>query len=159
MIPSYFRIEILEIRALLSTSPDVASFNPSWVTYPTSRLRTLPSSVLFRSWQMLESKFTTQDQRWPWVSASRNIRLGSSIWTDIISARYCFVYWRLLMETLLHFARRRKLFVEKGEWCCAKDNTQYRTWVAWCYTTEYLISFPICSLKMWLACEIKIMRS
>ena len=45
------------------------------------------------SWRMLDSKFTTQDQRCPWVSASSNIHLGSSIWAPIISARYCFVYF------------------------------------------------------------------
>ena len=78
---------------------DVASSNPSCVTYPTGRLSAWPASVLFRSWRMLECKFTTQDQRRPWVSASSNNRLGSSIWAAIISARYCFVYlgrgWRL----------------------------------------------------------------
>ena len=73
---------------------------------------------------MLECKFTTQDQRCPWVSASSNNRLGSSIWAAIISARYCFVYFGSRMETLLHFARRRKLFIEEGEWCCARDNTE-----------------------------------
>ena len=77
----------------------MASSNPSCVTYPTGRLSAWPASVLFRSWRMLECKFTTQDQRCPWVSASSNNRLGSSIWAAIISARYCFVYlgrgWRL----------------------------------------------------------------
>ena len=102
---------------------DVASSNPSWVIYPTGRLRTWPSSVLFWSWRMLESKFTTQEQRCPWVSASSNIPLGLSIWAAIISAHYCFVCFGSRMETLLHFARRQKLFVEEGEWCCAKDNT------------------------------------
>ena len=101
---------------------DVASSNPSCVTYPTGRLSAWPASVLFRSWRMLECKFTTQDQRCPWVSASSNNRLGSSIWAAIISARYCFVYFGSRMETLLHFARRRKLFIEEGEWCCAKNN-------------------------------------
>ena len=72
---------------------DVASSNPSCVTYPTGRLSAWPASVLFRSWRMLECKFTTQDHRCPWVSASSNNRLGSSIWAAIISARYCFVYW------------------------------------------------------------------
>ena len=24
--------------------------------------------------------------------------------------------------------------------CCAKDNTQYRTWVTWCGATEYPVS-------------------
>ena len=103
---------------------DVASSNPSCVTYPTGRLSAWPASVLFRSWRMLECKFTTQDHRCPWVSASSNNRLGSSIWAAIISARYCFVYFGSRMETLLHFARRRKLFVEEGEWCCASDNTE-----------------------------------
>ena len=93
---------------------DVASSNPNCVTYPTGRLSAWPASVLFRSWRMLECKFTTQNQRCPWVSASSNNRLGSSIWAAIISARYCFVYFGSRMETLLHFARRRKLFVEEG---------------------------------------------
>ena len=105
---------------------DVASSNPSCVTYLTGRLSAWPASVLFRSWRMLECKFTTQDQGCPWVSASSNNRLGSSIWAAIISARYCFVYFGSRMETLLHFARRRKLFVEEGEWCCAKNNEQCR---------------------------------
>ena len=105
---------------------DVASSNPSCVTYPTGRLSAWPASVLFRSWRMLECKFTTQDQRCPWVSASSNNRLGSSIWAAIISARYCFVYFGLRMETLLHFARRRKLFVDEGEWCCVKNNEHCR---------------------------------
>ena len=91
-----------------------------------------PSSVLFWSWRMLECKFTTQDQRRPWVYTSSNIHLGSSIWAAIISARYCFVYFGSRMETLLHFARRRKLIVEEGEWCCTEEYTQYKTWVAWC---------------------------
>ena len=103
---------------------DVASSNPSCVTYPTGRLSAWPASVLFRSWRMLECKFTTQDHRCPWVSASSNNRLGSSIWAAIISARYCFFYFGSRMETLLHFARRRKLFIEEEEWCCARDNTE-----------------------------------
>ena len=38
---------------------------------------------------------------------------------------------------------QRKIFTYKCIWrCCAKDNTQYRTWVAWCDTTEYPVSFP-----------------
>ena len=99
---------------------------------------------------MLECKFTTQDQRCPWVSASINNRLGSSIWAVIISARYCFVYFGSRMETLLHFARRRKLFIEEGEWCCAEEYTQYKTRVAWCGTTEYPVSLAsICFLQMW----------
>ena len=101
---------------------DVASSNPSCVTYPTGRLSAWPASVLFWSWRMLECKFTTQDHRCPWVSASSNNRLGSSIWAAIISARYCFFYFGSRMEILLHFARRRKLFIEEGEWCCAKNN-------------------------------------
>ena len=151
---------------------DVASSNPSCVTYPTGRLSAWPASVLFRSWRMLECKFTTQDQRCPWVSASSNYRLGSSIWAAIISARYCFVYFGSRMETLLHFARRRKLFIEEGEWCCARDNTElagvedhrvsyflpplFRDVVLVTIqnlpvlkTTGYPISFPPSSLKMW----------
>ena len=49
---------------------EVTSSPPSCVTYPIGRLRTWPSSVLFRIWWMLESKFTTQDQRC--ISASRD---------------------------------------------------------------------------------------
>ena len=122
----------------------VASSNPSCMTYPTGRLSAWPASVLFRSWRMLECKFTTQDQRCPWVSASNNNRLGSSLWAAIISARYCFVYFGSRMETLLHFARRRKLFIEEGEWCCAKNN-------AHCWTGRSHIPSPInrgCDLPM-----------
>ena len=63
-----------------------------------------PASVLFRSWRMLECKFTTQDHRCPWVSASSNNRLGSSIWAAIISARYCFVYFGSRMESLFYIS-------------------------------------------------------
>ena len=126
---------------------DVASSNPSCVTYPTGRLSAWPASVLFRSWRMLECKFTTQDQRCPWVSASSNNRLGSSIWAAIISARYCFVYFGSRMETLLHFARRRKLFIEEGEWCCALVLVTIQN-LPVLMTTGYPISFPSV-LKMW----------
>ena len=46
--------------------------------------------VLFRNWRMLENNFSTQGQRCPWVSASSNNRLGSSIWAAIISDRFVY---------------------------------------------------------------------
>ena len=32
------------------------------------------------------------------------------------------LFWVADGDSFLHFARRRKLFIEEGEWCCAKNN-------------------------------------
>ena len=124
---------------------DVASSNPSCETYPTGRLRTWPSSVLFRSWRMLECKFTTQDHRCPWVSASSNNRLGSSIWAAIISARYCFVYFGSRMETLFYISPGGESSSSKRGSDVVLVTIQNLPVLM---TTGYPISFPSV-LKMW----------
>ena len=117
---SHVPIEGPSIKTRHPQSPilDVASSNPSCVTYPTGRLRTWPSSVLFRSWRMLECKFTTQNQRCPWVSASSNIHLGSSIWAAIISVRSCFVYFGSWMETSTFHQEAKALHWRGGVMLC-----------------------------------------
>ena len=124
---------------------DVASSNPSCVTYPTGRLSAWPASVLFRSWRMLECKFTTQDHRCPWVSASSNNRLGSSIWAAIISARYCFVYFGSRMETLFYISPGGESSSSKRGSDVVLVTIQNLPVLM---TTGYPISFPSV-LKMW----------
>ena len=64
---------------------------PRCVTYPAYRMRAWPSSVLFRSWRLLESKFTTQDQRCSGPQPPAISQLVRRYEATSISACYCFV--------------------------------------------------------------------
>ena len=94
---------------------------------------------------MLECKFTTQDHRCPWVSASSNNRLGSSIWAAIISARYCFVYFGSRMETLFYISPGGESSSSKRGSDVVLVTIQNLPVLM---TTGYPISFPSV-LKMW----------
>ena len=78
---------------------DVASSNPSCVTYPTCSLRTWPSSGLFRSWRMLECKFTprTKDAHGSLPPAITALvrRYGQLSWAPATASFILSRGWRL----------------------------------------------------------------